>query len=348
MAHRILVTLLLALWIFSGSSTVLAQENTESPLLQSLDRSFRQLFERSKKSVTCVLVETPSLFGRKQMSSGSGIVVDKKLVLTSSNLIPNQVGSVAIQLWDHRRIQAKVLVVDRTRNLSLLQVQGKTELVPIPLGDSDLVQVGDTVLSIGNPFGSYQRVNQPALSLGSISGIYTINQGEKLYKGKVFETDSAVNPGSFGGPLLNSRGEVIGIVNQSHSYSRWLGVAVPANIAKTFLNEFRTGALKQFVARTPQVRIYKPKPAGGGYLGVRVRPNSLGMEVLEVMIGSAAADAGIQVGDIITALGDEFIRDLPTFANTIRPRKPGDNITVYVIRDQKRLQFRVILGSDFM
>ena len=219
-----------------------------------------------------------------QNSLGSGVIVTNEGHIITNNHVVDQVDEIEVQLSDGRTKKARLIGADAQVDLAVLKIDD-TNVKPLKLADSDTVQVGDFVLAIGNPFGFEETVTD-----GIISSKGRPNRADAF--GDLLQTNAAINPGNSGGPLVNLRGEVVGInaaIISRSGGSQGIGFAIPSNNVRTALESL----LKQG-------RIIR------GYLGIQARPNSQtnnrndeGIVVDDVVPGSPAAEAQIQKGDVI-------------------------------------------------
>src|SRR5262249_5823964 len=220
-----------------------------------------------------------------QNSLGSGVIVTNEGHIITNNHVVHQVDEIEVQLSDGRTKKARLVGADSQLDLAVLKIDDPG-VKPLKLADSDKVQTGDFVLAIGNPFGFDETVTD-----GIISSKGRPNRTDAF--GDLLQTDAAINPGNSGGPLINLRGEVIGIntaIISRSGGSQGIGFAIPSNTVRTALESL----LKQG-------RIIR------GYLGIQTRAlqpgqsstESEGVTVDDVVPGSPAAQAGLQQGDVI-------------------------------------------------
>src|SRR5205814_8775723 len=219
-----------------------------------------------------------------QNSLGSGVVVTAEGHIITNNHVVDQVDEIEVQLSDGRTKKAKLIGSDAVVDLAVLKID-EPGLKPLKIGDSDAMQVGDFVVAIGNPFGFEETVTD-----GIISSKGRLNRTDAF--GDLLQTDAAINPGNSGGPLINLRGEVVGIntaIISRSGGSQGIGFAIPSNTVRTALESL----LKQG-------RIIR------GYLGILARApqsgqngaDAEGVVVDDVVPGSPAAEAQLQKGDV--------------------------------------------------
>lgn len=267
---------------------------------------------------------------------GSGFVADagRGIILTNTHVISGA-DEVTVSLADGRETRAQVLGIDETTDVAVLRIQADG-LRAATLGDSDRLEVGEWVLAFGNPFGLDRTV-----TLGIVSAKGRRGMGITPYEDFI-QTDCAINPGNSGGPLVNIRGEVVGmntaILSRSGGY-QGIGFAMPINVAKV--------VMEQIVRRGRVVR---------GWLGMTasdLSPEWLeklgipgGAFVLAVMPKGPADTARITKGDIITAIDEAPIKDTGTLYNRIALMKPGTRMLLSVLRDGTVRKVPVVVGEQ--
>jgi len=296
---------------------------------------------------------------KKEVGGGTGFVVSEDgLILTNRHVVLDTAADYTVLTNDGRKFPAKVLARDPAQDLAVIKVekekivdnQGKLILKPFPtvkLGDSDKLQIGQTVIAIGNVLGEFRN----SVSVGVISGLgrtITASGGglvETLED--VIQTDAAINQGNSGGPLLNLKGEVIGINTAMVLEAQSIGFAIPINKAKKDIEQVKTSG-----------KIFYP------FLGVRYvlineeiqKENNLpvdyGAWVIKgeggqaaIFPGSAAEEAGLKEGDIILEFDNQKITTENTLAKIIMKYNPGDKVTLKILREGKEKIFEVPLGE---
>ena len=231
----------------------------------------------------------------KQSSLGSGVIVDAKGLVVTNNHVIEGADDIKVALADGREFSSKVLLKDARLDLAVLKIEAKDNFTALPISDSDVVEVGDLVLAIGNPFGVGQTVTS-----GIVSALAR-NQVAQGDFGFFIQTDAAINPGNSGGALMNIKGELIGIntaIFTRGGGSNGVGFAIPANLVKVFLAAAESG----------QKSFERP------YIGATFEPvtsdiaDALGLDkvrgalVLKIVQGGPAAAAGLKPGEVVTAV----------------------------------------------
>jgi len=267
-------------------------------------------------------------FGRrfaeqKVTSLGSGVIVSKEGHIVTNNHVLNGTSDVTVQLNDGREAKAKIVGTDAQIDLAVLKID-LPNLSPLSLGDSDKVKVGQIVLAIGNPFGLEESVSQGIISAKDRRAI---NDSQVEF----FQTDTAINPGNSGGPLVNIRGEVIGINSAIYSESggnQGIGFAIPSNVVKA--------AMGSIISKGRVIR---------GYLGVAIQSvtkeiaeqfkldSVRGALVTDVTPGSPAEKAGIIRGDVIRKVNDYDVKDTISLVNRIAETDVGSSLKIDIVRN---------------
>ena len=275
---------------------------------------------------------------RQADSFGSGFTIandgDEAYILTNAHVVANTTDLV-ITLADGTEYTAEVVGSDRLTDIAVLKVEPDEPLAVLPIGDSEALAVGQSVLAVGSPFGLDQTVTS-----GIISALARRLPGERYVP--FIQTDAPINPGNSGGPLLNARGEAIGINAQIISPNRasaGIGFAIPINVAMDIQRSLReSGEIRR------------------GYLGVYFQPVSnldaqafgldepMGALVREVTEGSAAEEAGVVEGDIILRVDGEEV-DPENLPQAIGRNEPGDEIVLQIWRDGETIRIPVVLGD---
>jgi serine protease Do len=259
-----------------------------------------------------------------QNALGSGVIVTNEGHIITNNHVVDQVDEIEVQLSDGRTKKARLVGADSQVDLAVLKIDDPG-VKPLKLADSDTVQAGDFVLAIGNPFGFEETVTE-----GIISSKGRPNRTDAF--GDLLQTDAAINPGNSGGPLINLRGEVIGIntaIISRTGGSQGIGFAIPSNTIRTALETL----LKQG-------RIIR------GYLGIQTRalqPGQNGTEnegviVDQVVPGSPAAEAQLQKGDVIRKFNGHEIKNFPALRSLVAQAQLSKNVELEIVRDGKPLK----------
>jgi serine protease Do len=278
----------------------------------------------------------------KQRGQGSGFLISKDgLILTNNHVIENA-DNIKVVLSDNREFAAKLIGTDPLSDVALVKIDGAKNLPVLPLGNSDDLEVGEWVIAIGNPFGLSQTVTAGVVSAKGRSNV-RINDYENF-----IQTDAAINPGNSGGPLINGRGEVIGINTALFSKTggyMGIGFAIPINMAKSI-----------------EKQLQKEGKVTRGWLGVVIQDineelaqsfgldDSKGILVSEVQKDSPADKAGLKQGDVILRLNGKTLKNVADLRNKVALIAPDSRATLLVIRDGNEKTIKVTIGeqpSDF-
>ena len=269
---------------------------------------------------------------------GSGVIVDsEKGYIITNNHVVEGADELKVALGDKREFDGKVIGTDPQTDVAVVKIEG-TSLPAAKLGDSDTIRVGQWAIAIGNPFGLSQTV-----SVGVISATGRANVGVAAYEDMI-QTDAAINPGNSGGPLVNIRGEVIGIntaiFTRSGGY-QGIGFAIPVNMVKLVMRDL---VEKGKVTRGwLGVVIQDVDPSLAKKFNVSVTE---GVLVSDVNENSPAKEAGFAGGDIITEYDGKPIRDVNHLRNNVAQTEVGKKIKVKVLRDGKEKELVVKIGEQ--
>ncbi len=365
-----------ALGKFSGSTTTTVRElqpfaATSSPTSFHRGKalSISQIYRRAAPGVVQItatqVVRTPAIdpfFGfsvpqtEQQQSLGSGFVIDKAGDIITNYHVIQGARSVNVSFSDNESMRARIVGSDPSTDVAVLQVKAHSRaLTPLPLGNSDQVHVGDSVVAIGNPLGLERTV-----TAGIVSALQRVIQAPNSYSiDHVIQTDAALNKGNSGGPLLDARGYVIGVNSQIQSENGGnigIGFAVPINTVKTVAAQIeKTGhAEHAFLgisvqAVTPRIAQLFRLPASEGLLVANVDP------------GSAAAGAGLRAGtqqvtvsgetyplggDLIVTADGVRLSSLDRLRDVLSRKQPGETVALEIYRDDSKQTLDVKLGRQ--
>jgi serine protease Do len=273
-----------------------------------------------------------------QRGLGSGVIVDadQGYVLTNAHVVMNA-DRVTVTTKDQRKFVAEWVRTDPQTDLAVVKLESPERLAEARLGDSKQMQIGDWVLAIGAPEGLEQTVTAGIISA---KGRTTGRGGYENF----LQTDAAINHGNSGGPLVNMRGEVIGIntaIISRAGASAGLGLSIPSNMARNIM--------KQLIETGEVTR---------GYLGVRIQnvdqdlaesfklPHTRGALIAQVAEGTPAQESGLQAGDFITAIDGKEIKDVNDLRNAVAAIRPDETAKFTVYRDGSRKTIDVTIGMQ--
>ena len=276
-------------------------------------------------------METPDK-KMKQQSLGSGFITGKDGYIITNNHVVENAEEIKVKLSDGREFKAKVIGRDETTDLALIKITNPGGNLPIlALGDSEKMRVGDWVLAIGNPFGLEQTVTQGIISAtGRVIGSGPYDD--------FLQTDAPINPGNSGGPLVNLRGEVVGINTAIFSGGQGLGFAIPSALAKSVTTQLRDKG--KVVRGYIGVTIQSVTPELAKSFGLKETEGAL---VGDVVKGGPAEKGGIRIGDVITAFDAKKVKNSNDLPRMVAETPVGKTVAVAVIREGKehRLSLKV-------
>ena len=275
--------------------------------------------------------------------SGSGVfITDQGYILTNNHVVEGT-KQVSIVLSDGTEQSATIVGTDPYSDIAVLKTDGKVPAVAT-LGNSDALDPGESVIAIGSPLGNFK--NTVTVGVVSATG-RSIDTGNGYQIEDLIQTDAAINHGNSGGPLVNLAGEVIGIntliVRNTNGgdVAEGLGFAIPANTAQAIAQQI----IQLGYFSRPYMGInYQPIDPN---IAARYNlPVQWGVYITDVAANSPASDAGLQQGDIITKFGDIALDETHAYVNTLFTFKPGDQITLNVMRNGKNTQLQITLGES--
>lgn len=268
----------------------------------------------------------------KEESLGSGVLVSSNGYIITNNHVVEKADEIKVTLYDQQNYKGKIIGIDPKTDIAIIKISAD-DLPEINWGNSDELQVGEFVLAFGNPFSLGHTV-----TMGIVSAMGRANMGIADYEDFI-QTDAAINPGNSGGPLVNVKGELIGINTAIFSRTggyQGIGFAVPSNMAKSVMTQ-----------------LIKDGKVTRGWLGVTIQnftpelvkefglKKLAGALVTDVFKGSPAEIAGIQRGDVILKVNGKDIRNVESLRNMVSQSKVGKSINLKIIRNRKSLKIKV-------
>jgi S1-C subfamily serine protease len=344
----------------SGEGKTVVRQVTVSdaqPAANTTGLSVSEIYQRAYKGVVEITVTgsqaTPFGGAQTQRAQGSGFVDDEEGHIVTNEHVVDGASSISVRFWNGESYEAKVVGSDASTDLAVLKVEAPTSLLaPLPLGNSNTVEVGDAVVAIGSPFGLEGTVTS-----GIVSALHRqMTSPNNFTIDDSIQTDAAINHGNSGGPLLNGQGRVIGVTAQIESDSGGndgVGFAVPSNTVESVVSQLlRNGKVEH------------------AYLGVGLAtiPDSVATElglvegaaITEVRSGTPAARAGLRGatgsrsvggesyptgGDVITAVDGKHIASADALRRAIEAKHPGDTISVTYSREGRSHTVELTLAS---
>jgi serine protease Do len=274
---------------------------------------------------------------QQQSSLGSGVIVSREGHILTNNHVLANMEKIEVQLTDGRVEPAQLIGSDEMTDIAVLKINAKN-IEPLPFGDSDQVRVGQLVFAIGNPFGLQETVTQGIVSAKGRRAV--ADSGVEF-----LQTDAAVNQGNSGGPLLNLRGEIVGInsaIYSNNDAGAWLGIsfAIPGNTARRTLES-----------------LLKSGRVVRGYLGVQMTnlnretarslgvPDTAGAAVVDVVVGSPADKAGLKAGDVIRTFNGHPISDILALRSRVAELEIDAKVELGVLREGKTLTLSTTIAE---
>lgn len=306
-----------------------------APQESSQEQAHIDLYKRVNPSVVGI-----SDRGQK----GTGVIVDPQgYILTSTTAVRSEGKYATVCFSNGKTVEAEKVIFVASKEIAIIKVNAKDlPMTAVEIGDSDNIKVGQTSYVIGDSFNSIFYDGQAALSLGTISGIYAID--EVLYPGtgyvgKVIETSAAVNPNQDGAPLLDAEGKLVGLVTLNFTEAKFTGLAVPINVAKPYIEKAKRGErVKE--DEIPLVRVYM--------LGLAFMESPEGPRIAAVVPDSPAMKAGLKERDIVLQIDGKKIkrgREVREYLLNNHPqsiiatvKRQGKNVDVVInLQDEKKV-----------
>ena len=312
-----------------------AQPNAVDSELDRLNRAFVQLASDARPAIVQIRTtgqESKSAAAPASGSRGSGFVIDPRGYVLTAHHVIDKAKEIEIRLADTQRLSARLVAADAQIDLAILKIQSERELPILSLGDSDAIRVGDLALVFGYPFG-----RESSMNLGIVS-----RAGRSFPDSASFEfiqTDAGGYPGGSGGPLLNSKGHVIGMITMASERGN-MGFATPINVIKRIVPRLANG-----------------EKFAWGWLGVQMSDISLeqaaslgifpakGVVVSSVLPGQPAARGGVQKQDVILSVNDTQVDSPRDVTRMIGGLEAGKVVQLTILRKGKTVQLSVPLGA---
>ncbi|MBX7257377.1 MAG: DegQ family serine endoprotease [Candidatus Hydrogenedentes bacterium] len=270
------------------------------------------------------------------VGEGSGFIISPDGYIVTNNHVTDDADRLKVTLADGRTFDAKLVGADPQTEIALIKVEAEN-LPTVKLGDSDSLRVGEWVLAIGSPFGLNHSVTSGIVSARERGNVGIVDYADFI------QTDAAINPGNSGGPLLNMKGEVVGmntaIVSRGGG-SNGVGFAIPVNMVKSVVDQLRDhgSVTRGFLG----VGIQELTPDLAQWFGI---PDNRGVLISQVSPDSPAEKAGLQRDDVIVEMDGKSVAEAGTFRSHIATKKPGTSVELGILRKGERINKKVDLGS---
>jgi serine protease Do len=279
---------------------------------------------------------------QKIEGQGSGFIIDKKGYILTNNHVVAGNPELTVKMSDNREFEAKVVGADPKTDVAVIKLKGLKDDLPesevAVLGNSDEIQVGDYAVAIGNPFGLERTVTQGIISYKGRTGL-DIQGGGPMYQDFI-QTDASINFGNSGGPLVNLRGEVVGINTAINPAGQGIGFAIPINMARKIADQLITNGkvVRGYLGILPQE--ITPNLAEG--LGIK---EMNGVLVAKVEDNTPASRAGLLEGDVILKFDGQDVPTVAKFRQVVADANVGNSVTIVILRDKKQKTIKATIGE---
>ena len=323
-----------------GQTLVLNSTDVETAITQAV--------QKVGPAVVTIVGTIPgqmTFFGQTgdQTVSGSGFFISDEGYILTNNHVVEGTKEVSIILSDGREEKAALVGTDPYSDIAILKTEGAVPSVAV-LGNSDLLNSGESVIAIGSPLGDFKNT----VTVGVVSGTgRSIDTGQGYQVEGLIQTDAAINQGNSGGPLVNLAGEVIGVNNMivrgsaSGAVAEGLGFAIPVNTAQAVANQIVAQGYFSRPFMGISYQAISPDIAANYNL-----PVQWGVYVTKVAADSPASKAGLQADDIIISLNNVKMDETHNYLNVLYTYKPGDQVALGVMRDGKEITIQITLGES--
>ena len=301
--------------------------------------SYHEAVAKAIPSVVRIYTTNSATAGIEK-GSGSGVIIDKQGYIVTNQHVISGASQIQVVLDDNRDAAAKLVGVDPDNDLAVLKID-LPDLTSITMGREDELRVGDVVLAIGNPFDVGQSV-----SMGIVSALHRTKMGVNTFENFI-QTDAAINEGNSGGALIDSNGNLVGINNfivnsgtGNNTGNAGVGFAIPVSTLQQVAEELiKTGKVSRGYIGASSQNI-TPQMAKAFNL-----PNANRVIIASVATNGPAAQAGVQVGDILTKINDTEIIDVNSMVNVVAQLKPGEAVKLGIQRNGQGLELKTTAGE---
>ena len=314
-----------------------------------IETTITQVVEQIKPSVVTVVGTVSggmTFFGTApdQQVSGSGFIISPDGFIVTNHHVVESANELHVILYDNTELPAKLINSDIFADLAVIKVDGQMPAIA-RIGNSDLLKPGETVIAIGSPLGDFRN----SVTVGVISATgRSIDTGNGYQLENLIQTDTAINSGNSGGPLVNLAGEVIGINTLvvrgdggSNAIAEGLGFAIPANTARLISEQI---IQKGYFAR-PDLGVLQVQAINPRIASLYNLPMKWGAYVSRIDSKGPAAQAGIRAGDIIVRIGETSIDESTSYINALFAYSPNQSVSIGVYRENQAITFNVVLGE---
>jgi S1-C subfamily serine protease len=333
-----------------GSSAVTNEPTGSAVSKVHIDESSAVITAVARVMPAVVVIESRSSGGvlGGANGTGSGFIFDSNGWILTNKHVVQGADEISVQLNDSRVFTARVYGIDTLTDLAIIKIDA-TGLPVAQLGSSEELQLGQLAIAIGNPLGNFENT----VTTGVVSGLgRQIQAGDSSGSSSeqlnnLIQTDAAINPGNSGGPLINSAGQVIGINTAVNQDAQGIGFAIPISVARPIVQLALAG---KEIAR-PWIGVYYKLVNAqiAKDLGLSVDHGVLIDKPVSgapaIFVGSPADKAGLQEGDVVTAVDGQVVDENHDLSTRILPHVPGDTVTLSVVRGSKTMEVSVTLAT---
>jgi S1-C subfamily serine protease len=277
---------------------------------------------------------------------GSGVIVDKRGYIVTNNHVVNGAQTIDVVLYDGTQLSAQLTGTDATDDLAVIKINPPGNLTVISIGDSSKLKVGQDVLAIGNPLGITQTVTNGIIS--ALGRSVSEGQGGAIIPNAI-QTDAPINPGNSGGALVDMQGNLVGIPTltaidpQFNTPANGVGFAIPSNRVQSIVPQIiQTGQVTHTGRAALGVSVADVDPTLAAQDNLSVDHGAL---IVRLVPNGAAAQAGLQQGDVIVQINNQEITDTASLGDALGTKNPGDTVSVKVYRGNQQLTINVKLGE---
>ena len=337
--------------IKSGNYEATKVQSTESAQTvektEEKSRTIADIIEETTKSVVGIskLKSTGNSIlsnsNESELGLGTGIIVsDNGYILSNAHVTGERYSKCYITLENGQNYEGKVMWSDESLDLSITKIEARN-LNYAKLGDSSKIRVGETVYTIGNPIGfEFRRTVTSGIIRAKNRSIKIEEENNQTYMSDLIQTDATINPGNSGGPLITPNGEVIGINTVKISTAEGIGFAIPINVVKTIIESYKqTGTYEQAT-----IGIYAYDKNVIPYLDTNVKFEK-GIYVAQITPKGAADGSELEEKDIIVSIDDKELNTMNDLREYIYTKKPGDQVTLKIIRKKITKNINITLGK---
>ena len=289
-----------------------------------------------------VSVQTTDSIDEGQAGAGTGIILTSDgLVLTNAHVVAG-LPSIEVGIFDGSRAAARLVGSFPEEDVALIQIEGRTDLIPAELGSSDALQVGEEVIAIGNALNLGGR---PTVTLGIVSALGRNLEAQGISLEGLIQTDAAINPGNSGGPLVNAAGQVVGVNTAIIGDAQNIGFSIAIDGVRPLIDEIRAGGGEvrgdQAFLGVNTTDVTTESAAMLERFGIEVEEGAF---VRSTVPDSGADDAGVVAGDVIIEVNGTPTPDSASVGDVIRELDPGDVVTITLVRAGETIEVEATLG----